>query len=130
MVTDPIADLINRLKTAQMAKLASLSVPFSNVKFAIMELLFREGYVSKVEKRGKKVKKYIDIDLKYEEGKPEIRGVKRLSKPSHRVYLKVSDIKPVKYGHGLIVLSTPKGILTGREAIKEKMGGEALLTIW
>jgi small subunit ribosomal protein S8 len=130
MVSDPIADLINRLKTAQMAGRPSISVPFSNLKFAIAELLARHGFVGEVSKRGKKVKKYVDLTLKYEEGRPEVSGVKRLSKPSKRVYLGASDIRPVKYGHGLLVLSTPKGLLTDKEARKEKVGGEALFSIW
>ncbi len=130
MITDPIADFINRIKTAQMAGLPSFSVPFSKLKLQIAELLVREGYVEKQEKRGKKVKKYLDITLKYSDGKPEVVGVDRLSKPSRRVYLKVSDIRAVKNGHGLLVLSTPKGLLTGKEARKEKMGGEALFSIW
>lgn len=130
MVTDPVADFINRIKTAQMAGLPSLSVPFSKLKYEIAELLAREGYVEAASKRGKKVKKYIDVSLKYNNGKPEVRGVARLSKPSKRVYIKSTEIKPVKFGHGLMVLSTPKGLLTGNDARKEKVGGEALFSIW
>jgi len=130
MVTDPVADLINRIKTAQMAKLPSISVPFSNLKLQIAELLSREGYVADVAKRGKKVKKFLDLTLKYEGTVPEVRGVKRISKPSRRVYIGARDIKPVKYGHGMMVISTPKGLLTDKEARKEKVGGEALFSIW
>lgn len=130
MVTDPIADFINRIKTAQMAGLPSILVPFSKLKFEIAELLVREDYALKVEKKGKKAKKYLNLFLKYNDGKPEVEGVTRLSKPSRRTYLKVSDIKAVKNGHGLLVLSTPKGLMGGKQAKKEKMGGEALFSIW
>src|SRR3989344_8671262 len=130
MVTDPIADFINRIKTAQMAGLPSILVPFSKLKFEIAELLVREDYALKVEKKGKKAKKYLNLFLKYNDGKPEVEGVTRLSKPSRRTYLKVSDIRAVKNGHGLLVLSTPKGLMTGKEARKEKTGGEALFSIW
>lgn len=130
MVTDPIADFINRIKTAQMAGLPSILVPFSKLKFEIAELLVRENYALKVEKKGKKTKKYLNVFLKYNDGKPEVEGVMRLSKPSRRTYLKVSDIRAVKNGHGLLVLSTPKGLMTGKEAKKEKIGGEALFSIW
>lgn len=130
MVTDPIADFINRIKTAQMAGLSSVSIPFSKVKYEIATLLQKEGYVEGAAKRGKKVKKFIDLSLKYENGKPEVRGVKRISKPSRRVYIKSSEIRPVKFGHGLMVISTPKGLLSDKDARKEKVGGEALFSIW
>ncbi|HYF10287.1 MAG TPA: 30S ribosomal protein S8 [Candidatus Paceibacterota bacterium] len=130
MVADPIADLINRLKNASAIKKESVSVPFSNLKFEIASLLSREGFVSAVERRGKKVKKYLDITLKYADGAPSLRGAERVSRLSKRVYFKVSDIKPVKHGQGLLVLSTPKGLMTDKEARKEKVGGEALFKIW
>ncbi len=130
MVSDPVADFINRIKTAQMAGLPSCTVPFSQMKMNIAEVLVREGYLAGAEKRGKKVKKFIDLTLKYNAGKPEVRGVARLSKPSRRVYLHVSDIRPVKQGHGVLVLSTPQGLMTGKEAVKARVGGEALFSMW
>lgn len=130
MVNDPVADFINRIKTAQLVGLSNVSIPFSKMKFEIASLLFKEGYVGEVKKHGKKAKRFIEVTLKYENGKPEVRGVKRLSKPSRRVYVKSTEIRPVKYGHGLLVVSTPKGLLTGRDARKEKVGGEALFSIW
>ena len=130
MVADPIADFINRIKNASAIKKESVSVPFSNLKFEIASLLSREGFLSSVERRGKKVKKYLDVTLKYGENGPGVTGAERISRLSKRVYMKVSDIKPVKYGHGLMVLSTPKGLMTDKEARKEKVGGEALFKIW
>ncbi len=131
MVNDPVGDLINRLKNAGAVKHASVSVPFSNLKLAIAEKLKEAGYVTAVEKKGKKVKKTLDVVIKYTSaGAPVIKGVKRISKPGRRLYRSVLEITPVKYGHGALILSTPKGIKTDKEARKEKVGGEALFEIW
>ena len=130
-MTDPIGDLINRLKNGGAVKKATVSVPFSSFKLAVVEKLRDVGYVQGVEKKGKKVRKTLDVVLKYDEaGKHAIEGVKRVSKPGRRMYRSVSEIRPVRYGHGSLVLSTPKGVMTDKEARKEKVGGEALFEIW
>jgi small subunit ribosomal protein S8 len=130
MVSDPIADFITRLKNASMAGKATVVVPHSKMKQAIAEILLREGFITAFEKKGKKVKKYLEVAVKYEGTKPEVRGVKRVSKLGKRVYFGVRDIRPVKFGQGIMVLSTPRGLMTDREARKEKVGGEALFSIW
>ena len=131
MITDPVGDLIIRLTNAGAVKKQTVSVPFSMFKLAIAEKLKDIGLVKQIEKKGKKVKKTIDISLKYDDtGKPVIQGVKRVSKPGRRLYRSVNDIIPVRYGHGHLILSTPKGIKTGLECKKEKVGGEALFEIW
>lgn len=130
MVNDPIADFITRIKNASMAGNAVITVPFSKLKLAIAELLLKEGYIASFEKRGKKVKKYLEVTLKYDGVKPEVHNVKRISKLGKRVYLGTRDIHSVKFGHGILVLSTPKGLMTDREARKERVGGEALFSIW
>lgn len=131
MVSDPVADFINRLKNAGAVKHASVSIPFSNLKLAIAEKLKDAGYVQAVEKKGKKVKKTLEVVIKYDaQGKPVIHGVKRISKPGRRLYKSVLEITPVKYGHGALILSTPSGIKTDKEAKKEKVGGEAMFEIW
>lgn len=131
MTTDPIGDLINQIKNAGAVKKATVSVPFSNFKLSIAEKLKAEGWVKGVEKKGKKVKKTLDITIKYnEDGKAFIQGVKRVSKPGRRIYRGFEDVIPVKYGFGALILSTPKGIKTDKEAKKEKIGGEALFQIW
>lgn len=131
MITDPVGDMINRIKNAGAAKAVSVSVPHSLLKLSIAEKLKEHGYVKAVEKRGRKVRKSIDIVIAYKEnGSPRVRGVKRISKPGRRMYTSVKDIVPVKYGYGLAVLSTPKGVKTGNEARKEKVGGEMLFHIW
>lgn len=128
---DPISNMLNGIKNAGAAHLPTVTVPYSNHSFSIAELLEREGYIASVVKKGKKVRKFIEIGIRYDnESKPRVSGVKRLSKPSRRVYMDVSSIRPVRQGHGTLVLSTPKGIMTDMNARKEHVGGEALFTIW
>lgn len=131
MVSDPVADFITRLKNAGAVKHETVSVPFSIFKQAIAEKLQQVGYLKAIEKKGKKIRKTLDVTLKYDEaGEPAIHGVKRISKPGRRLYKGANQIMPVKYGHGALLLSTPRGIMTDKEARKEKVGGEALFEIW
>ena len=131
MVNDPVGDFIIRLTNAGAVKKAAVSVPHSAFKFAIAEKLKDAGFVKGVEKKGKKVRKTLDVMLKYDDkGAHVIHGVRRISKPGRRMYKSVHDIMPVRYGHGALLLSTPNGIKTDKEARKEKVGGEALFEIW
>jgi len=131
MTSDTIGDFIIRLKNAGAVKKESISVPFSSLKLAVAEKLKDAGFVASIDKKGKKVRKTLDVVLKYDtEGIHVIHGVKRISKPGRRVYRNAREIMPVRYGHGTLVLSTPKGILTDKEARKENVGGEALFEIW
>ncbi len=131
MVTDPVADLITRLTNAGAVKHATVSVPFSTFKLAIAEKLKETGYITEIEKKGKKVKKTLDVTLKYgTDGVHVIKGVKRISKPGRRMYKRAGEMNAVRYGHGALILSTPKGIKTDKEARKENIGGEALFEIW
>jgi small subunit ribosomal protein S8 len=127
MVTDPISDFLVRLQNASMARKERVSVPFSRMKRSIAEILVREGYVGEVDGKGAGS---LTISLTYRNGRPAISGIKRISKPSRRLYLGVRDLRPVKRGHGLMLLSTPAGILTGKEAREKRVGGEALFEIW
>jgi len=131
MSNDSVADLITRIKNASIVKKATVSVPFSNFKLAIAEKLREAGYLRIIEKRGKKVKKTLDLTLTYsEDGAPRIRNVKRISKPGRRVYRGAHEIRSVRYGRGTLLLSTPQGVMTDKEARKAKVGGEALFEIW
>ena len=131
MNNDPVADLVTRLRNAGVVGKATVSMPFSNFKMAIAEKLKDAGYVRAVEKKGKKVRKTLAVVLKYDEkGKSAIQGVKRISKPGRRIYKSVLEIMPIRFGHGALLLTTPKGIMTDKEARKEKIGGEALFEIW
>lgn len=128
MVTDPIADFLIRLQNASKVNKESVSMPFSQMKLSIAEVLEKEGYVSTVDK--KKATNTLSVGLLYKNGRPAITGAKRVSKPSRRMYMSIHDIKPIKRGYGLLVLSTPAGILTGKDAKEKRVGGEALFEIW
>jgi small subunit ribosomal protein S8 len=131
MVGDPVGDFIVRLANATAIKKVSVSVPFSSFKMAIAEKLKDAGFLKSIEKKGKKVRKTLDIVLKYDEaGLSAIEGVKRISKPGRRMYRNAHEIVPVRYGQGALILSTPKGVLTDKEARKQNIGGEALFEIW
>lgn len=132
MVTDPIGDLITRIKNAEDAHKDAVSVPFSKMKMAVAELLSSKGFVGVVSQRNKgEVSKFIGIDLLYtEDGQPVISEVKRMSKPSRRIYQNSKNIKRYRKGFGMSVLSTPKGIMSDSDAKKNNLGGEVLFNIW
>jgi len=130
-VSDPIADFIIQIKNAGQSGKDSVVVPYSKLKMAVAELLNKEGYVASVEKHGRKTKKFIEIGILYTDSKePRIQDVRKISKPSRRVYVSTQDIRSVRQGHGISVLSTPQGVLTGEEAKKRGVGGESLFDIW
>ncbi len=131
MVNDPVGDFIIQLKNAGMVGKKSVNIPYSKLKHAIADKLVGAGFIVSAEKYGKKVKKTLDITLKYDaKGTHAIMGVQRISKPGRRLYLSVSEIFPVKFGKGKRILSTPAGILTGEEAKEKNVGGEELFIIW
>lgn len=131
MVNDPIGDMIIQLKNAGMVGKREVSLPYSKLKHAIAEKLALSGYIESAQKHGKKVKKTLDVTLKYDaRGSHQIQGVKRISKPGRRLYVGVEGIFPVKFGKGKRILSTPAGILTGEEAKEKNVGGEELFIIW
>jgi small subunit ribosomal protein S8 len=128
MVTDPIGDFLVRLKNASMVRRDTVLVPATNMNTELAKLLKKEGYVAGYENRPKR--RALEVTLIYKEGVAAIHDAKRVSKPSRRMYMGVRDIKPVKRGKGILVLSTPKGLLTGRDATKERVGGEVLFELW
>lgn len=130
MVTDPISNLIISLKNAQLAGRPLVTVPFSNFKLAIAELLKQEGYLKSITKKGKKVKKFLELELASGEGAKRINEVKRMSKPSRRMYHGAAEVKSVRQGYGIAVYSTPKGVLTDKAAREAKVGGEILFNIY
>ncbi|MFA5996984.1 MAG: 30S ribosomal protein S8 [Candidatus Paceibacterota bacterium] len=127
---DPIADMLIRIKNGGIAGKDIVEMPFSNLKEAIAKVLFAEGYITSYAKKGKKVQKTLEVGIAYEGKTPRVADVARMSKPSRRFYLSVDEIKPVKNGFGLMVMSTPKGVMSGNEARKSQVGGEALFKIW
>ena len=131
MVGDVVGDFIIRLKNAGAVKKETISVPYSKLRHAVADKLVDAGYLASVGTAGEKVQdKTLEVTLSYVDGAHSIRGVKRVSKPGRRLYTKVSDIHPVKFGKGHLILSTPAGVLTGEEAREKKVGGEQLFIIW
>jgi small subunit ribosomal protein S8 len=127
---DSISNMIIMLKNGSLAGKESVSFPYSNVKNAIALCLKKEKYVDQISKKVKKGVPMLEVELVYVDKKPKITEVERISKQSRRVYFKMKEIHSVRNGSGLLVLSTPKGILSGKEARKEQVGGEALFRIW
>lgn len=127
---DQIANMINMIKNAGIVGHESIVIPYSHVKQAILECLVKEGYVASVSKKMKKSIPVLEVGISYKDGLPKVKGAERISKLSSRVYKGVKDIKPTRNGYGLMILTTPKGILTDKEARKEMVGGEALFKIW
>ncbi len=122
--------MLIRIKNAIMAHKKRLKVPFSQFDYAIAEMLVKKGYLESAEKKGRSVKKIIDIAIKYNGEKPKINDVKIVSRSSHRVYKGYQKIRSVKQGYGDVFLTTPKGIMTGADARKVRAGGEILFEIW
>jgi len=127
---DPIADMITRIKNAQISGQSSAIFPYSKMKFDLAMILQKEGFLKNVSKKGKKITKSIEVELVYEDDRPKISGVERVSKPSRRMYVESRNIKPVKNNLGRLIISTSKGLMTDSEARKSKIGGEALFKIW
>ncbi len=127
---DPIANMLVMIKNASRAGNAIVVFPYSKIKFEIANTLVRAGFIKSVNKKTKKKGEVIEVELLYKEGTPRINDVVRVSKVSRRMYAGLGDLKPVKNGRGAMVLSTPKGILTDKEAKQEHVGGEVILSIW
>ncbi|MGB2762087.1 MAG: 30S ribosomal protein S8 [Minisyncoccales bacterium] len=127
---DPITDMFNRIKNAQAVLKPTVSIPFSNLKYEIAKILEKEEYIKKIEKKRRKTKKTIEISLKYNKNIPAIVKLRRVSKSGQRIYLPVQKIKKVKGGFGLAIISTSRGLMTNREARRQKLGGEVICEIW
>jgi small subunit ribosomal protein S8 len=126
---DPISNMLTAIKNALALKHPILRVPFSKLKYEMGEVLRKNGFIEKVEKKGR-IKKFIILSLKYENGRPTISGLKRVSKPGQRIYLPVQKMKRVKSGYGIAIVSTSKGLMTDKEARKQKLGGEVICEVW
>ncbi|MBI4490755.1 MAG: 30S ribosomal protein S8 [Deltaproteobacteria bacterium] len=132
-MTDPIADMLTRIRNAARARHQSVSVPWSRVKETVTRVLVEEGYLQEVKKVKAKAGAGEDlhIQLKFDkQDNPVISGLKRVSRPSLRVYVGAKEIIPVRKGLGINILSTPKGIMVDREARKAKVGGELICSVW
>lgn len=129
--TDPIADMLTRIRNANSSKHKTVDIPASKMKLAIADILFKEGYIKSFEEISSDVQGTIRVTLKYDEkGNRVIAGIKRISKPGLRVYASKEELPQVLNGLGIAIVSTSKGIMTDREARKEGLGGEVLAYIW
>ena len=127
---DPIADMLTRIRNAGSAGLKKIVMPSSNEKAAIAAVLKEEGYIGDFAVSAEGAKSTLGIEIKYYGGKPVIAGLERVSKPSCRVHCGCAEIPRVRNGLGIVVLSTPKGIISGRKAKAENVGGEIICYVW
>lgn len=131
MLSDPIADMLTRIRNATLVHKSEVDVPGSKFKKAIADVLTREGYIKGYEVLDEGGKPVLRIGLKYGPGREQvIRHIERISKPGRRVYAAASEIPSPRRGLGLVVVSTPKGVLAGRDARRNGVGGELLLEVW
>lgn len=132
---DPIADMLTRIRNAQAAGHKRVSIPASKFKRKIAEILKNEGFIEAVEERTEGVKSELLLDLKYDrvsptKKQPAIREITRVSTEGRRIYVKSKDIRKVKNGYGIAILSTSQGVMTGGEAYRKGLGGEYLCKVW
>ena len=131
IMTDPISDTLSRIRNGYLAGKKTVSCPHSRVKEKLVKVLVKEGFLGKVEVQGKKpAEKKINLFLKYDQGRPVVTGIKRISKPGLRVYARAGKIPPIRLGYGVTVISTSSGIMTGKEANKKNLGGEIICQVW
>jgi len=133
MVTDTIADLLTRIRNAQLRKNETISLPSSRMLVSLAQILKEEGFINDyeiIEDKDRPERKTLEVRLRYEDGEGVIRALKRISKPGVRVYVGYREIPKVKNNLGIAIISTPKGIITGMNAKKQKVGGEFLCTVW
>jgi len=129
-VTDPVADMLTRVRNGLMANKYVVRVPSSNLKQAIAELLKNEGYLDQVDSLEDATQGQLLLTLKYFKGSSAISGIKRVSRPGRRHYVKANDVPKILSGLGICVMTTSKGVMTGQEAVKQNVGGEVICEVW
>lgn len=129
-MTDPIADMLTRIRNSYLVGSNTTKIPYSNTKLALAQKLSELGYLETVDVSGEKHLRQITVKLKYKNKTPLVTGLKRISKPGRRVYTNAKDIKPVLSGYGSTILSTSKGILSDKEAKNVGIGGEVICQVW
>ncbi len=124
-------DLLTKIKNAQAVEKESIKTPYNNMDFVVAELLVDHKFIQSIEKKGRMPKRIMEIKLKYDQdGNGAVQGTRFLSKPSREIYVGYKEIKPIRQGYGLLVISTSKGIMDGKKAKKLKLGGQILFEIW
>lgn len=130
VMTDPIADMLTRIRNANQMKKKTVDIPASKLKLQIAELLKNEGYITNYREINKEPQNVLRITMKYLQNERVVKGLKRISKPGLRVYAKTNEIPKVLNGLGIAVVSTSSGLMTDREARKQRVGGEILAYVW
>lgn len=128
-MSDPVADMLTRIRNAHMVDKKEVNIPASSLKSAIASVMQQEGYIESFSVNGEAAAKTITIKLKYYDDKPVIDSLQRISKPSLRVYVKSTEMPSVMNGLGIVIVSTPKGVMTGQNAAAENVGGEVLCSV-
>ena len=126
---DPISDMLIRIKNAQIAGHEMVRLSHSKFKYEIAQVLEANGYVGTIERKGKRIKRILEIALRYNDELPAISGVTLISKPSNRVYASVKELHAGRKG-GIVIVSTPKGVMSGKDARKQKVGGMLIAEVW
>ena len=130
-MTDPIADLLTRIRNAVRVRHTSVDIPYSNVKMQVLETLKREGYIAEIKDVGEGKARLARVYLKYGRlGEPVIQEIQRESSPGRRVYRTCAELEPVLRGIGIAIISTSKGVLSDRECRKQQVGGEVMCKVW
>ncbi len=129
-MTDPITDMLNQIRNAKAVEKQEISVLYSKLKNEIAMMLVKEGFIKDAKKVMKGKTKMLKLVLQYDNGMSAIEGIKRVSKPGQRIYVKSMNIKKVRGGFGISIISTPKGLMTDNEAKKAKLGGEVICEVW
>ena len=131
MMTDPISDMLTRIRNASTVRKTAVTLPMSKIKFAIAKILEAEGYVENVEQYEESGKPMLRLHVKYDQNRaPKISSLKRVSTPGRRVYVKASEIGKIRSGFGLSIISTPNGLMTNLEAKKRRLGGEVIFEVF
>jgi len=128
-MTDPVADMLTRIRNAHMVDKKEVNIPASNLKSAIASVMQQEGYIESFSVNGESAAKTLTIKLKYYDDKPVIDSLQRISKPSLRVYVKSTEMPSVMNGLGIVIVSTPMGVMTGQNAAAKNVGGEVLCSV-
>ena len=130
MMTDPISDMLTRIRNAVMVKKKTVDIPASKTKFALAKILQGEGYVAGIDQVEEGKRPILRLALSYKDGRSPISSIKRVSTPGRRVYVKTDALPRVQSGHGMAVISTPNGLMTNNEAKKRRLGGEVICEIF
>jgi small subunit ribosomal protein S8 len=131
MMTDPVGDMLARIRNAGGARHAQMNCPSSKLKLAVAQVLSDEGFVGAVSSDGDEKKPTLTVDLRYQDdGRLMIEGMRRVSKPGRRIYVGASEVRQIRAGLGMAILSTSKGVLCDRDARAQRVGGEVLCEVW